>query len=184
MSSASTSNPGQRLGIGLGSNLGNSLDVLRNVVGDIRAELHIPGEEFLVSRIYRTEPVDCPPGSPDFLNTAVELSCNLSVEDVLAWTQAREIAAGRPADHGFHTPRTLDLDLLYYGEQSVKSDHLVLPHPRIGERLFVLAPLADICPERILPGCPAGVAAKLRDLQNSQKTEQFPELLAGAFKTT
>jgi 2-amino-4-hydroxy-6-hydroxymethyldihydropteridine diphosphokinase len=139
--------------------------------------LHDEAGAFVCSGIYLTEPVDCPPGSPPFLNAAVELSCRLPVEEILARTQAIEIGSGRPADHEFHAPRTIDLDLLYHGDKEIKTPRLVLPHPRIGERLFVLAPLADICPSRILPCCPAGVAARLLELQGSQKIERIPDLL-------
>jgi len=166
-----------RVGIGLGSNLGDSLAFLRKAARELRAELHSGTSPFLCSRLYRTEPVDCPPGSPPFLNAALELSCDLPVEEILAHTQAMEINSGRPADHGFHTPRTIDLDLLYCGDLDIKTDRLVLPHPRIGERLFVLAPLADICPHRIFPGCPRSVAARLADLAGSQIIQQIPDLL-------
>jgi len=177
MSWGSPSEP-VRVGIGLGSNLGDSLALLRKAVRALRTTLHSEAHGFLYSRVYRTEPLDCPPGSPPFLNAAVELACDLPAEEILAHTQAMEINSGRPANHGFHTPRTIDLDLLYYGDQEIVTDRLFLPHPRIGERLFVLAPLSDICPRRILPGCPSGVAARLHELSGSQQIDLLPDPLA------
>lgn len=171
MSSGSQSSAPARLGIGLGSNLGDSASLLRAAAEGLRARLHVEPAPFLRSKIYRTAPLDCPPGSPAFLNAAVELACNLPVEEILCCTQEMEIQLGRPADHGFHTPRTIDIDLLYHDGIEVSTPRLTLPHPRIGERLFVLAPLADICPHRILPGCPQGVAARLEVLRGTQAVE-------------
>lgn len=153
-----------RLGLALGSNLGERLTLLRQATATIHAELHRAPAPFLVSGLYETAPVDCPPDSPPFLNAVLECETDLMADAILRWTQHCEQALGRPAEHDFHAPRTLDLDLLYVDEKQVSLPGLELPHPRLGERLFVLAPLAEIAPHRLLPGCPQGVAARAREL--------------------
>jgi 2-amino-4-hydroxy-6-hydroxymethyldihydropteridine diphosphokinase len=138
-----------RVTVSLGSNLDDRLALLR-AARDLLFSLHEGDEPFLVSRIYETAPMDCPPGSPPFLNAAVELSSNLPPFDFLAITQRWESELGRPADHAFHAPRTIDIDLLFYGTLQISHPLLTLPHPRISERQFVLTPLTDICPDRFI----------------------------------
>lgn len=140
-----------RVGIALGSNLDDRLDHLRAARRRLFA-LHEDRGPFLCSRIYETEPVDCSDGSPKFLNAAIEMSCTLPPLDLLAETQRLEEVLGRPRDHAFHAPRTIDLDILYFDNLAFHLPDLTLPHPRIAERAFVLAPLADVAPTRILPG--------------------------------
>jgi 2-amino-4-hydroxy-6-hydroxymethyldihydropteridine diphosphokinase len=140
-----------RVGIALGSNLDNRLENLRAARGHLFA-LHEDRGPFLCSRIYETEPVDCPPGSAPFLNAAIELACTIPPLDLLEKLQAIEHLLGRPSNHARHAPRPIDLDILYYDNLSFTLPELTLPHPRIPERGFVLTPLADIAPDRILPG--------------------------------
>jgi 2-amino-4-hydroxy-6-hydroxymethyldihydropteridine diphosphokinase len=140
-----------RVGIALGSNLDDRLENLRAARRHLFA-LHEDCGPFLCSRIYETEPVDCPPGSPAFLNAAIELACTIPPLDLLEKLQKLEQILGRPSNHSHHAPRTIDLDILYYDKLSFTLPELTLPHPRIAERAFVLQPLADIAPTRILPG--------------------------------
>ena len=140
-----------RVGIALGSNLDDRLENLRSARRHLFA-LHEDRGPFLCSRIYETEPVDCPPGSPAFLNAAIELACTIPPLDLLEKLQKLEQILGRPSNHSHHAPRTIDLDILYYDNLSFTLPELTLPHPRIAERAFVLQPLADIAPTRILPG--------------------------------
>ena len=151
-----------RLAISLGSNLGDRLLHLRSAALAIQADLHLHGSPFLCSSIYETEPVDCAPNTPPFYNAVLECECERSPEEVLVFLQKLEQAAGRPKEHGFHAPRILDLDVLYYGDITLDHKDLVLPHPRLSERLFVLVPLAEIVPHKILPHCPQGVDEKVK----------------------
>jgi len=139
-----------RVGIALGSNLGDRLAYLREGRRRLLA-LHDGSGPFLCSNVYETPPVDCPDGSPPFFNAAIELSTKIPPFDLLADLQHIEVELGRPPDHEFHGPRTLDLDFLYYGNLQLSHSSLTVPHPGIADRIFVLKPLADICPERILP---------------------------------
>jgi 2-amino-4-hydroxy-6-hydroxymethyldihydropteridine diphosphokinase len=151
-----------RAGIALGSNLGDRLGNLQEARRHLLA-LHDGSGPFLCSKIYETSPVDCPPGSLPFLNAAIELSTCTPPLDFFANLQRIEIESGRRSEHEFHGPRTLDLDFLYYGELQLSHTLLTLPHERISERFFVLNPLADICPERILPN-EASTIRELRDM--------------------
>jgi len=138
-----------RAGIALGSNLGDRLAHLQAAKRHLLA-LHNGAGPFLCSKIYETAPVDCPDGSPHFLNAAIELSTQTPPLDFLDALQNIEIALGRPPEHLFHGPRPIDLDLLHYGDLRMSHASLTLPHPAISDRLFVLRPLMDICPERIV----------------------------------
>lgn len=140
-----------RAGIALGSNLGDRMSNLRAALDALR-QITSPDEPMLTAPVYQTEPRFCPPGSPDFLNTVVEIVFEGSPLELLAQTRAIEQQLGRTRGEERNTPRTIDIDLLYLGDDIFEDAELTLPHPRIGERRFVLQPLADIRPELVLPG--------------------------------
>lgn len=148
-----------RAAIALGSNLGDRVANIHSGIEGLR-RLAARDAPFLVSRFYSTSPVDCPPGSDDFVNAAVELSPVLAPRDLLVALQAMEAILGRPTHRAQNAPRPIDLDIIYYGELQSADPALILPHPRARERRFVLAPLADIVPDLVLPG----EAGSIRDL--------------------
>ena len=134
--------------IALGSNLGERWEKLAAAVRRLRAE---PGLRVVaVSRFYETAPVNCPPGSGDFLNAAVAIETDRTPEDLLQLLLRIERHFDRVRTEP-NSPRTLDLDLLLYADRSIHSPDLVLPHPRLHERSFVLVPLAEIAPDAIHP---------------------------------
>jgi 2-amino-4-hydroxy-6-hydroxymethyldihydropteridine diphosphokinase len=139
-----------RVGVALGSNLGERLAHLRNARKDIGA---LPGAlpPMRSSAIYETEPVGCEQGAAKFLNAVIEFGYAGKAVDLLQELAAIEKLWGRPGAHPKNVSRTLDLDLLYFGELQMETGDLRLPHPRIAEREFVLRPLADIRPDLILP---------------------------------
>ncbi len=159
-----------RAGIALGSNLGDRLSYL-NQGRELIVNLREVSPPLLSSRIWEAEPVGCPPGSPSFFNAVIEVGWNGEAESLLDALLAIERRLGRPAKHGFHAPRTLDLDLLYHGDETLTSERLVLPHPRISQRLFVLEPLCDIRPDLQLPGWKAPAATQLASLQEGIKQD-------------
>jgi len=127
--------------IGLGANLGDRGAALARAV---QALAGLPGTRLVqVSGLYASAPIDA--GGPDYLNAVAELTTQLVPLALLDALQAIEQAAGRERPYR-NAPRTLDLDLLLYGDQSMDSERLTLPHPRMGERAFVLVPLAEIAP--------------------------------------
>lgn len=128
--------------IALGANLGDPQTALREALVGIRAL----GEVWGVSAFYRTAPVGGRAGQPEYLNAAAELETDLSAADLLAALHALEAQAGRTRTVRWEA-RTLDLDLIVYGEQVSTDPALTLPHPRAWERAFVLAPLRDLDPK-------------------------------------
>jgi 2-amino-4-hydroxy-6-hydroxymethyldihydropteridine diphosphokinase len=140
-----------RTGIALGSNIGNRLANLEAAAGALAA-LSSPGAHVLRAPVYQTEPMFCPEGSPVFFNTVIEIEWNADPFELLEKTQALETFLGRTAAAVRNAPRVIDIDLLYCGDAIIDSEALVLPHPGIGVRSFVLEPLAQIRAELILPG--------------------------------
>jgi 2-amino-4-hydroxy-6-hydroxymethyldihydropteridine diphosphokinase len=139
-----------RAGVALGSNLGERLANLRNARKDIAA-LNGAFPPMRSSAIYETEPVGCERGAAKFLNAVIEFSYSGEPGELLRTLAGIEKMLGRPATHERNVSRTIDLDLLYFGDSVIETGELQLPHPRIAEREFVLRPLADIRPDLILP---------------------------------
>lgn len=132
--------------IGLGSNLGDRWAELSAAV----AALGRYGDVAGVSRVYETEPVGGPPGQGRYLNCVVELATEATPRALLERCRALESAAARVRTVR-HGPRTLDADVLLVGDAVVDEADLTVPHPRMWERRFVLAPLADLAPEVVGP---------------------------------
>lgn len=130
--------------IALGANLG---DAQSTVLQAFDALAGLPHTR-LTSRssLYRTAPWEA--SGPDFINAVAEVQTRLTAPDLLAALQALEHEAGRTRSYR-NAPRTLDLDLLLYGEGRVASPALTVPHPRMWERAFVLQPLAEVAPQRV-----------------------------------
>ncbi|WP_313317412.1 2-amino-4-hydroxy-6-hydroxymethyldihydropteridine diphosphokinase [Stenotrophomonas sp.] len=136
--------------VGLGANLGDAQATLRAAVAALAA---LPRCRLLAaSRQYRT-PAWGNEAQPDFINAAVALETTLPAEELLAQLLATEQSFGRVRLPGQHWgPRTLDLDLLLYGEQVIDLPQLKVPHPYLHERAFALLPLADIAADAVIPG--------------------------------
>jgi 2-amino-4-hydroxy-6-hydroxymethyldihydropteridine diphosphokinase len=139
-----------RAGVALGSNLGERVANLRNARKDIAA-LNGVLPPVRSSAIYETDPVGCEKGAGKFLNAVIEFGYAGEPDALLRALAAIEKILGRPKAHARNVSRTIDLDLLYFGEVVIETGELHLPHPRIVEREFVLRPLADIRPDLILP---------------------------------
>lgn len=127
--------------VGLGANLGNAAQAVTDAIA---ALVGLPGTRVLLrSSLYRSAPHEAT--GPDYVNAVVALDTHLTAPELLAELQGLERAAGRQRPY-HHAPRTLDLDLLTFGEGRIDSPRLSVPHPRMGERAFVLVPLAEIAP--------------------------------------
>ena len=158
--------PVTKVGVALGSNLGNRLRHLKDA-RDMLAKLSVPGS-FHQAPIYQTEPVACPPGSPDFYNTVVAFDYTGSAHQLLDATQAIEFHLGRTAIPERNAPRVIDVDILFFGDEQIDGEILDLPHPRLTSRRFVLQPLADLLPDMILPGDQVSIAEHLRHLESEE----------------
>jgi len=149
--------------VALGSNLGDPLATVRAAFEALRL---LPETElFAASSLYRSAPVGLK-NQPDFINAVAALDTRLAAEALLEALFFIESRFGRRRDY-HHAPRTLDLDLLLYGEETCATPRLTLPHPRMHERAFVLLPLVEIAPEAHIPG--HGPAAALLDGVRDQK---------------
>jgi 2-amino-4-hydroxy-6-hydroxymethyldihydropteridine diphosphokinase len=135
--------------VGLGANLGDRERTLRAAVDALAAEAGI--EVVSVSTLRETEPLGVGE-QPSFLNGAVELETTLAARELLDRLLAVEQRFGRVRIPGEHGPRTLDLDLLLYGDETIDEPGLTVPHPRVHERRFVLEPLAELAPGLVVPG--------------------------------
>lgn len=130
--------------LGLGSNLGNRLAFLR---GGRDTLVKQPGIELIrTSGVYETEAIGGPPDNPHFLNAVIQIQTSLEPAQLLAACLATENEFGRSRPARW-APRTLDIDILFYADQVVSEEHLKIPHPRLQERAFVLAPLVEIAPD-------------------------------------
>lgn len=136
--------PEVRAFVALGANLGDAAATVQRalqILGDT------PGLRLVkASSLYRTAPVDAT--GPDFINAVAEVVTTLTAPDLLEALQAIEAAEGRERPYR-NAPRTLDLDVLLYGNARIDSPRLTVPHPRMHERAFVLVPLAEVAPASV-----------------------------------
>lgn len=154
--------------VALGSNLGDS----RQIITEAMAELQrLSDSPVLKSSLWQTSPVDCPPGSPKFVNAVVGLvpRANETPESMLAKLQELQKVFGRRPKKILNEPRPLDLDLIAFGDEERNTPELVLPHPRAHERRFVLQPLSEIARELVLPGQGKTISQLLEDLVSDEE---------------
>lgn len=155
--------------IGLGSNLGDREENLRRALEMMDG---LPGTRVLrVSSLYRTEPVGVT-DQPEFLNLAVELETELEPKALLISLQKIEDDLGRVRQVRWGS-RTIDLDIIYYGDRIVEEPKLEVPHPRANQRAFVLEPLAEIAPDLVDPVTGRSVKEMLEELdRKGQRVEK------------
>jgi 2-amino-4-hydroxy-6-hydroxymethyldihydropteridine diphosphokinase len=155
-----------KAGIALGSNLGDRLAHLREAQRII-AGLSRVKSPISSSSIYETEPVDCEPGAAKFLNAVLEF--DYDGEPIDLWRELKRIETklGRAQQHERNVSRSIDLDILYFGDLKMETKQLVLPHPRAHQRRFVLQPLAEIDPDLVLANQSKSVRELLASLGES-----------------
>lgn len=148
--------------LALGSNIGNRDDNLRAAIIGLSAELSLTS----VSPVYETTPMYVS-DQPRFLNMAVRGYTELHPDRLLALIKILERQLGRTPSKRFG-PRLIDIDILFYGMEATKSEDLVIPHPALHERLFVLRPLSDIAPHWVHPRIGSTVLEMLAELPEKQ----------------
>jgi len=153
--------------VALGSNLGDSRALMNRALADLQS---LSDQPLLQSSLWQTTPVDCPPGSPLFLNAVAGLvpRADETPETLLARLQRMERAFGRLPRQVLNEPRPLDLDLLTFRREVRATAALTLPHPRAHLRRFVLEPLNEIAPDLILPRQPKSVRQLLAELESDE----------------
>ena len=157
----------EQVWLALGANLGDAAAAICQAIAAMRAWPHT--QVVRASSLYRTAPVDA--DGPDYINAVVQLQTGLSAPALLRQCQLQEQAAGRQRPYR-NAPRTLDIDILLYGNQHIDLPDLTVPHPRMWQRAFVLLPLAEIAPDKVTPGQLQNVA--------EQRIERLGAVVAGA----
>lgn len=159
-----------RAAIGLGSNVGDRASHLNAAVDALRT---LPFTRLVaVSSVHETEPVG-PVAQSHYLNAAAVIETSLAPLELLAAMHAIEASRGRRRESEQRWgPRTLDLDLLLYGEERVEAGGLTVPHPRMHERAFVLEPLREIAAAWVVPGHPGRTVAMLADALGGGETSE------------
>jgi len=153
--------------IGIGANLG---DARANVEDALERLARVPHSRLLTrSSLYRTAPIDS--SGDDYINAVAAIDTELDAHALLQALRDIEQAHGRERPYR-NAPRTLDLDLLLYGDASIDTPTLTVPHPRMHQRAFVLAPLLEIAPDAVIPGL--GPAASFAPLVADQAIERLP----------
>lgn len=153
--------------IALGSNLGDSVALVQKAFAGLQS---LSASPILKSSLWRSSPVDCPPGSADFINAAIAIAPleGETPELMLGKLQELEIQFGRKPKVQFNEARPLDLDLIAFGSETRDTGDLILPHPRFHQRRFVLEPLNEIVPQAVLPGQIQTVHQLLAALETSE----------------
>jgi 2-amino-4-hydroxy-6-hydroxymethyldihydropteridine diphosphokinase len=173
MNSKSPTQPDGIAFVALGSNIGDSESILPRAMERLAQFSTRPMSK---SSLWHTTPVNCPPGSPHFVNAVVGLSprAEETAESLLAKLLQLEKDFGRKPKLVQNEPRRLDLDLISFGQEFRSTKELTLPHPRACERRFVLQPLAEIAPDLILPGQTRTIAELLAALKTGEKLVRLP----------
>jgi len=160
----SASRSGTEVFLALGSNKGDSEAIFRTALKELAANGFELGK---CSPLYQTEPVDCDEGVPPFINAVISGVWHETPEALLDLCQSLERRAGRPEIHSSRQSRELDLDIILFGQEIIRSERLTVPHPRAFQRAFVLVPLNDIVPDAMFPDQGKTVSNLLRELPDS-----------------
>lgn len=156
--------------IGLGGNIGNVKETFSMTAESLeKAGL----KNIRISSLYQTEPVDCAPETPDFLNAVLTGAWAGSAERLFELCKLLEEKAGRPREHPRYASRPLDLDILLFGSLVCDSPELTIPHKEASKRLFVLVPLAEIASDWIFPDTKRAVGEVLKDFLNSSEYQKI-----------
>ena len=153
--------------VALGSNLGPSKELIHLAIDLLQK--HVDAR-IVTSSLWKTTPMDCPEGSPSFVNAAMALHANsdLDPESLLHTLLSIEAKLGRKRSGIANEPRPMDMDLIACGPHQRNSTLLTLPHPRFHLRPFVLAPLSEVAPDWILPGQEKTIQTLWSDMKESQ----------------
>ena len=162
-----------RAGIALGSNLGDRMENLRRA----RTELGQIFGPVLCSSVYETDPVGCEPDSGPYLNAVAEIEYEGQPVLLLDRLQAIEKTIGHPSKRPRNAPRTIDLDILYISNLTLGNEEIIIPHPRLHLRRFVLEPLCEIRPELVLPGHQESISRLLSQLPAEPSVRLFASKL-------
>lgn len=160
--------------IGIGSNQGDRLSHLQTAIAHLKI---IPQSQLAAtSPYYESEAVTLGEAQPDFVNAVLAVETDLSATELLHHLHAIEAKMGRPLPRAKWQQRSIDLDLLAYGNKVLEDSDLLLPHPEMSKRLFVLLPLRDIAPTWVHPKTKTPIEVLIRNCQavGDQRIVQLP----------
>jgi 2-amino-4-hydroxy-6-hydroxymethyldihydropteridine diphosphokinase len=152
----------------LGSNSGDRLGYLRQAIALVEQEI---GERITSSKVYETAPWG-KTDQPNFLNQVIEIESQLSPDDLLVKVQSIEGRLGRVRAEKW-SERAIDVDILYFGDKIIESSYLVIPHPHLAERKFVLVPLVEISSEFVHPVLQKSNAELLKECTDPLAVKEF-----------
>jgi 2-amino-4-hydroxy-6-hydroxymethyldihydropteridine diphosphokinase len=155
--------------VALGANIGNAVRQVQAAAKAIRDLPEVTG--FIASLLYRTAPREIHAPQPDYVNAVVGFDTSLSADVLWSHLSAIETALGRLRNGQRNAARAIDIDLLLFGDKVIRTPTLTVPHPRMTERAFVLAPLLEIAPDASIPG--HGSARVFRDRVCDQRVERL-----------
>ncbi len=155
--------------LGLGSNLGDRKQNLSKALELLSRQVAIDQ----LSSLYETEPVGFK-DQPLFLNAVCRITTTLNPEKLLGCVKGIETAIGRTPSFP-NAPRPIDIDILFYGERTARSEALTIPHPRLTQRAFVLIPLAEIAPDLVHPGKGKTIRELLNNLENTEGVRKWAD---------
>ena len=152
--------------LALGGNIGNVPETFNKAL----KLLETGGLEILkVASNMTSKPLNCPPDTPDFINSALLAYWKDSPEKLLELCQQTEIQCGRPKDHLSYVSRTLDIDIIIFGDLIYNTDKLIIPHPQASKRFFVVKPIFEIKPDLIFPDTGAILSVLFHDLLKKEQ---------------
>lgn len=131
--------------IGFGANLGDPLVKLDEALNELGALKGTRLES--ISSAYETKPIGLVDGGPNFINAVIAIQTDITAENLISKMREIEKKLGKSIDHKSDLSRIIDLDLLFYGSETINTDDLIVPHPRLAGRAFVLGPMAEIAPD-------------------------------------
>lgn len=175
----SASRSGTEVFLALGSNKGDTEAIFRTALTELSANGFLLEKR---SPLYKTEPVDCDEGVPPFINAVISGIWQDTPEALLDLCQSLERRAGRPEKHSSRQSRELDLDIILFGSRVIRTERLIVPHPRAFQRAFVLVPLNDIAPDAFFADSGQSAAELLKSLPDRSGIEFYKPFSYGEKK--
>ncbi len=166
--------PSIRTYLGVGGNIGDVQSAITQVFHAIQSD---PGtRNVIASPVYKTSPWGMT-DQPDFLNLVISFDWTKDIQELLSWINTLEAEAGRSRDPSCKWgPRTIDIDILLFGEEIINTASVTIPHARMHKRNFVLVPLSDLAPDLIPPGWSVTILKALEQCEDDGEVERFDDL--------